>query len=237
MTDLVALQGQSLQVYTKPMPAKNSLKEYSPDSYYHVYNRGVAKQNIFLDQQDYKTFLSYLKLYLTPANLQGQSLQVAPSKKLKNYTQELKLLAYCLMPNHFHLFVFQKKENSMTNFLRSLATKYSMYFNKKYKRVGHVFQGRYKAVMVKTETQFIYLSKYIHRNPLESLPAGTVLAGFKYSSYPNYLGLFNQTWIDKVDILSYFSKINSHESYKNFIEETDERDLPLIKDITLDIDL
>ena len=94
MTDLVALQGQSLQVYTKPMPAKNSLKEYSPDSYYHVYNRGVAKQNIFLDQQDYKTFLSYLKLYLTPANLQGQSLQVAPSKKLKNYTQELKLLAY-----------------------------------------------------------------------------------------------------------------------------------------------
>lgn len=124
----------------------------------------------------------------------------------------------------------------MANFLRSLMTKYSMYFNKKYKRVGHVFQGRYKAVRVESETQFIYLSKYIHRNPLEILPTGTVLEGYKYSSYPNYLNLFNQTWVDKTDIMSYFSKINPQESYKRFVEETDERDLPLIKDITLDFD-
>src|SRR3990167_3657708 len=172
------------------MPAKNSLKDYAPDSYYHVYNRGVAKQDIFLDEQDYKTFLSYLKLYLTPIDLQGQSLKASPSRQLKNYFQELKLLAYCLMPNHFHLFVFQKEDNSMADFLRSLGTKYSMYFNKKYKRVGHVFQGRYKAVMVKTETQFIYLSKYIHSNPLETLPAGTVLAGyFTVTDLARFLGI------------------------------------------------
>lgn len=218
------------------MPAKNSLKEYSPDSYYHVYNRGVAKQNIFLDDQDYKTFLSYFKLYLTLPDLQGQSLQVSPSKKLKNYSQELKLLAYCLMPNHFHLFVFQKETNSMANFLRSLATKYSMYFNRKYKRVGHVFQGRYKAVMVTNESQFIYLSKYIHRNPLNTLPAGTVLAGYKYSSYPNYLGRFHQDWVDMNDILSYFSKQRQAESYRKFVEEIDERDLLMIKDQLLDFD-
>jgi len=131
------------------------------------------------------------------------------------------------MPNHFHLFVFQKNPDTMANFLRSLMTKYSMYFNKKYKRVGHVFQGRYKAVRVESETQC---------NPLEILPTGTVLEGYKYSSYPNYLNLFNQTWVDKTDIMSYFSKINSQESYKRFVEETDERDLPLIKDITLDFD-
>src|SRR3989338_9120192 len=113
------------------MPAKNIIKEFAPESYYHLYNRGVAKQNIFLDDQDYKVFLSYLKLYLIPIDLQGQSLQVAPSKKLKNYFEELKLLAYCLMPNHFHLFVFQKESNSMAEFIRSLGTKYSMYFNKK----------------------------------------------------------------------------------------------------------
>ena len=218
------------------MPAKNSLKEYSPDSYYHVYNRGVAKQNIFLDEQDYKTFLSYLKLYLTLIDLQGQSLQVSPSKKLKNYSQELKLLAYCLMPNHFHLFVFQKEDNSMANFLRSLATKYSMYFNRKYKRVGHVFQGRYKAVMVTNENQFIYLSKYIHRNPLNILPTGTVLAGYKYSSYPNYLRRFNQAWVDTADILSYFAKQRQTESYRKFVEEIDERDLLMIKNSMLDFD-
>lgn len=218
------------------MPAKNSLKDYSPESYYHVYNRGVAKQNIFLDEQDYKTFLSYFKLYLTPPDLQGQSLKIAPTRQLKNYSEELKLLAYCLMPNHFHLFVFQKEADSMANFLRSLATKYSMYFNKKYKRVGHVFQGRYKAVMVTNENQFIYLSKYIHRNPLDILPTGTILVGYKYSSYPNYLGRFHQDWVDTSDILSYFSKQRQAESYCDFVEEIDERDLLMIKNSMLDFD-
>ena len=81
------------------------------------------------------------------------------------------------MPNHFHLFVFQKEIDSISNFLKSLTVKYSMYFNAKYKRVGPVFQGRYKAVMVKSENQFIYLSKYIHRNPVDILPAGSDPAG------------------------------------------------------------
>ena len=221
------------------MPAKNSLKDYAPDSYYHVYNRGVAKQDIFLDEQDYKTFLSYLKLYLTSIDLQGQSLKslkISPSRQLKNYSQELKLLAYCLMPNHFHLFVFQKEDKSMADFLRSLGTKYSMYFNKKYKRVGHVFQGRYKGVMITNENQFIYLSKYIHRNPLDIVPTVTVLGGYKYSSYQNYLGKFRQDWVDKSEILSYFSKLSVEESYQQFVEEIDERDLLMIKNSMLDFD-
>lgn len=218
------------------MPAKNSLKNYSPESYYHVYNRGVAKQPIFIDDQDYKTFLSYLKLYLTTPNLQGQSLQVAPSKKLKNYSEQVTLLAYCLMPNHFHLFIFQKDSNSMSEFISSISTKFSMYFNKKYRRVGHVFQGRYKAVSITTESQFIYLSKYIHRNPLDILPARTVLAGYKFSSYQNYLGLFNQPWINKDEIMSYFSQNKIKQSYKAFVEEIDERDLPMIKNISLDFE-
>ncbi len=224
------------------MPAKNIVKEFAPDSYYHIYNRGVARQKIFLDDQDYKTFLSYLKLYLTFPNLQGPTLKVAPSRILKNFYEEIKLLAYCLLANHFHLFVFQKDMNGITNFMRSLITKYSIYFNKKYKRVGPVFQGNYKAVMVKTENQFIYLSKYIHRNPLPTLPTRLDLEGleglegYKYSSYINYLGLINQTWLDTSEILSYFSKFNTGESYKKFVEEVDETDLIRIKDLMLDYD-
>jgi len=221
------------------MPAKNIVKEFAPDSYYHIYNRGVARQKIFLDDQDYKTFLSYLKLYLTFPNLQGPTLKVAPSRILKNFYEEIKLLAYCLLANHFHLFVFQKDMNGITNFMRSLITKYSIYFNKKYKRVGPVFQGNYKAVMVKTENQFIYLSKYIHRNPLPTLPTRLDLEGlegYKYSSYINYLGLINQTWLDTSEILSYFSKFNTGESYKKFVEEVDETDLIRIKDLMLDFD-
>lgn len=222
-------------MYIGFVPAKNIVKEFTPETYYHIYNRGVAKQKIFLDDQDYKTYLSYLKLYLTLPDLQGPTLKVPPSRQLKNYFEQIKLLAYCLMPNHFHLFLFQKEINNVTDFMRSLITKYSIYFNKKYKRVGPVFQGNYKAVMVKTENQFVYLSKYIHRNPLP-LPTRLDLAGYKYSSYQNYLGRFTQAWVDKSEILSYFSKQNQGESYQKFVEETDERDLFTIKDSMLDFE-
>ena len=207
---------------------QNIIKEFAPESYYHIYNRGVAKQKIFLDDQDYKVFLGYLKLYLTKPVTDDK---IAPSKHLKNYFEQVKLLAYCLLPNHFHLFVFQKESNTITDLMRSIGTKYSMYFNKKYKRVGPLFQSRYKAVRVIRESQFIYLSKYIHRNPL---PARTDPAGYKYSSYQNYLGRFSQTWVDKSEILSYFSKLNPAESYQEFVEEIDERDLLMIKDLMID---
>ncbi|MBU1084777.1 MAG: transposase [Candidatus Beckwithbacteria bacterium] len=159
------------------MPGKNTLKYYKKNSYYHIYNRGVAKTNIFLDKQDYKVFLSYLKIYLTAIDLQGETLQVSPSKMLKNFSEEMDLVAYCQMPNHFHLLIYQQQKHSINYFMRSLATKYSMYFNAKYKRVGSLFQGVYKAVKVDSEEQLIYLSKYIHRNPFESLPAGRDPAG------------------------------------------------------------
>ena len=215
------------------MPSKNIIKEYVGEACYHVYNRGVAKQDIFLDKQDYKTFLSYLKIYLSKKDdLQ----KIAPTRQLKNFFEELTLLAYCLMSNHFHMLVWQKDPMTMANFMRSIATKYSRYFNKKYHRVGPVFQSRYKAVLVTGENQFIYLSKYIHRNPLPTRTDLVGLEGYKYSSYLNYLGLINQTWLGTSEIISYFSKSNTGETYKKFVEEIDETDLIRIKDLMLDFD-
>jgi len=215
------------------MPSKNVVKEYSPQSYYHLYNRGVAKQNIFLDEKDYKTFLSYLKLYLTPL---PATQTVPPSKQLNNFFGQLSLLAYCLMPNHFHFLVFQESATIITSFMRSLMSKYSRYFNTKYKRVGPIFQGKLKAVAVTSEEQFTYLSKYIHRNPLAILPARSDLAGYKYSSYQNYLRLFEQSWIKTDEILSLFSKTNPRSSYRQFVEEVDETDILRIKEIHLDFE-
>lgn len=110
-----------------------------------------------------------------------------------------------------------------------------MYFNRKNKRVGPVFQGKLKGVVIQSEPQFIYLSKYIHRNPLD-LTSGPGLEVYPYSSYNNYLGFINQTWVDTSDILSYFSKIKPANSYKSFVEEIDERDLPTIKEIMIDFE-
>ncbi|MEA3355450.1 MAG: transposase [Patescibacteria group bacterium] len=215
------------------MPSKNALKIYKEDSYYHIYNRGVAKANIFKDKKDYKVFLDYLKIYLSPVDLQGESLKVSPSRELKNYSDEIILVAYCLMPNHFHLLIHQKNKDSINYFMRSLATKYSRYFNTRYDRVGPLFQGVYKAVKVDNEDQLVYLTKYIHRNPINILPTRRVLVGYKYSSYGNYLGLFKQVWVKPNMILGLFSASNKLFSYKSFVEELEE-DYSSINKIVLD---
>jgi len=234
------LQGRTLKVY---MPAKNIIKEYEPGGFYHVYNRGVEKRNIFLDEDDYKKFIAFLKFYLIEPNLQGRTLKdensktVSPSRVGNNFCDEIELHAYCLMPNHFHMLIKQNDERSMVGFMQSLITKYVIYFNNKHNRVGGLFQGKYKTVRITSEEQYTYMSKYIHRNPLPSFPTRSDLEGlvnYKYSSYGNYLGLFQQIWIKKDNILSYFSKTNPKLSYQNFVEETG--DIARIYNEMIDLD-
>ena len=173
------------------MPAKNAIKQYVENGYYHLYNRGVEKRIIFVDEQDYVTFLSYLKVYLSsknenelrklfmdPNTSSKEKERIRKLLRLNNFSEEISLLAYCLMPNHFHILVRQKETNGITSFIQSLCTRYTMYFNKKYNRVGPLFQSVYKAVLVQTEEQFLHLSRYIHHQAIASQP----------SSYPEYLG-------------------------------------------------
>ena len=206
------------------MPSKHSIKEYEPGAYYHIYNRGVEKREVFQDDADYKTFLGYLRLYLTDPNLPGDSRQArAPSKPVKNYTNKISLLAYCLMPNHFHLFIRQTGIDDICHFMRSLMSEYVRYFNTKYDRVGSLFQGPYKAVKVESEEQWVYLAKYIHRNPLDLSPfreSPGRLAEYKYSSYPNYLGYFHQQWVKTDEISTHFD--NNKTVYQNFVETLEE---------------
>jgi len=221
------------------MPSKNALKEYEAGGYYHLYNRGVNKRLIFKDQKDYSTFLSYLQFYLTAPSLRGQSSKVPPSHKLKNYAGEIELISYCLMPNHFHLMLKQNSDYGISHFMSSLITKYVRYFNSRYKRIGPLFQGRYKAVRVTDEYQFTYLTKYIHRNPLDLTTFKDCprrLSEYKYSSYGNYLHLFQQPWVVIEDILVYFSKTNPRLSYQSFVEVSEPDDVTLIAKITLDLD-
>lgn len=215
------------------MPSKNVLKYYKEDSYYHLYNRGVAKQNIFNSEKDYKVFLDYLKIYLSPIDLQGRTLKVAPSRELKNYSEEVTLLVYCLMPNHYHLLVHQTTKYAITDLMRSLGTKYSRYFNNSNDRVGPVFQSRYKAVRIIEQDHLVYLSKYIHRNPLEILPTRTDLVGYKYSSYGNYLGRFSQKWVKPDLVKKHYTSTNKLLSYKKFVEDVDDN-LKLLQNKLID---
>lgn len=214
------------------MPARNSLKTYSSDTFYHLYNRGVEKRTIFQDQQDFSVFLSYLRDYLSPKNESHlREIIASPNTNnkdkdraikymlLKNYSGLIDLVCYALMPNHFHLLVLQHKP-SINRFMNSLNTRYGMYFNRKYNRTGALFQDVYKAVAIESDEQLLHLSKYIHLNPiklnhLKPSEWEKVILPF---SLPEFLGTRNTNWIKPKHILEYFSKSNPNASYESFME-------------------
>ncbi|MBI4999858.1 transposase, partial [Candidatus Gottesmanbacteria bacterium] len=136
----------------------------------------------------------------------------------------VELLAFCLLPNHFHFLLKQNSDISIAKFMNSLLLGHAKYFNTKYERVGPLFQGRFKAKMIETDEYLLQLSKYIHRNPLAdsgNLKDSRNLQDYFYSSYSNYLGIKTWPFIETETLLSYFSKNNPTLSYKNFVEETE----------------
>lgn len=146
--------------------------------YYHVYNRGVAFQNVFRNKRDYERFLLCLHYYqfsTVPIRL-SKFLQIQQAEReviFKKITASsndkiVDVVAYCLMPNHFHFLLKQNTEDGISRFLRLTVNSYARYFNTKYKRVGSLFQGMFKVVHVETDEQLLHLSRYIHLNPLVS---------------------------------------------------------------------
>ena len=198
------------------MPAKNIEKIYVAESYYHAYNRGVNKEKIFRDDEDYEVFLGMLKRYL------GEATRRPNRAFYPNYSAKVELLTYCLMPNHFHLFLYQIESDGMQLLLKSVTTAYSMYFNKKYERVGPVFQQRYKAVLIRDDAQLLHISRYIHLNPDDYYK-------WQWSSLDYYLGKKHADWLKPEKVLRLHG---TPEQYKAFLDDyKDYRDeLAALKD-------
>jgi putative transposase len=183
------------------MPARNLEKIYVEDGYYHVYSRGINKQPIFLDKQDYEVFLSLFKRYLSDEPQKDLKGRLYPS-----YHDDIKLLAYCLMPYHFHAFVVQSDPDAIKELFKSMITAYGMYFNKKYNRQGPVFQSRYKASLVLNDSYFDHISRYIHLNPENYVD-------YPYSSYKYYVGKSNASWLDPSPVMDSFSSITEYQQF------------------------
>ncbi|MDO8639863.1 MAG: transposase [bacterium] len=236
------------------MPAKNIIKTYSENGYYHLYNRGVEKRIIFCDEQDYKVFLNYLKLYLEPpppierriANVGDYSF-TAIKRPLNNFNKEIELMCFCLMPNHFHLLIKQKSLKSIKTFMQSLLTKYVSYFNRRHKRIGALFQGTYKGILIKNDEYLLQLSRYIHLNPISHFKfdikdVKVQPLHMTYSSFAEYLELRRTGWVNTDFILSFFKNAQKMSlkdilSYQSFVEDYIEKPDENLNKFTLETDM
>ncbi len=195
-------------------------KTFASGNYYHVFNRGNGKNDIYLKSEDYKIFIYRLRENLFPVT----ELKTAQSKSEFKYKRKLlpdnafSLICYCLMPNHFHLLIRQDRDVKVSKLIQKLCTGYAVYFQKKYDHTGHLFQGAFKAIHIENESYLMWLSAYIHQNPAV---AGLVknLEDYPYSSYLDYIGKRNENLCSKDVILD---KFKSPDDYKKFVEDSGE---------------
>jgi putative transposase len=136
-------------------------QSFAIDEYYHLYNRGTEKRVIFLDVQDYHHFLFLMYICNTEKSIELRNV----GENFDRGETIIDIGAFCLMPNHFHVLVREKIKNGISTYMRKLLTSYSMYFNKKYKRTGKLYEGVFKSTYVNKDTYLKYLYSYVHLNP------------------------------------------------------------------------
>lgn len=202
----------------------------APGEFYHLYNRGTDKRDIFSTEADHERFLALL--YLSNTN---KSFHIDDVKKSQGSTSRnllecidvereenlISICAYCLMPNHFHLLVYEKNEHGISKFMQKLMTGYTMYFNNRHERSGALFQGKFKATHANEDAFLKYLVSYIHLNPVKLIEprwkengiqdrqsAEKFLHQYRYSSYLDYLG------ISRIE-----SKILTREALPNYFDD------------------
>ena len=201
------------------MPGRNIYKDYFCDSFYHAYNRGVNKEPLFYDDRDYSVFLNLLKRYLSPiSDKKGNGV------KYLCLSGRVELLSFCLMPNHFHLFIYQHDAAAMRLLLTHVSIAYSMYFNKRYKRIGPIFQQRYRAIRITDDSHLLHISRYIHLNPSN-------YKLWKWSSLPYYLNSLRSEWVRPDRILGMFNG-----DYRQFVEEYQD-DCIILSSLSGELDL
>lgn len=225
------------------MPYRNVY--FANDQIYHVFNRGVAKQPIFLSIRDYQHIIELLDYYRfenTPTSF--SNFKKIPHEDRKNLLNNLKqenkiqveIISFCLMPNHVHLLLKQVVSNGIKKFMANTQNSYAKYFNIKSKRVGPLYQSAFKAVLVESDEQLLHVSRYIHLNPTTSyLINKNQLFSYPWSSLDCYLDTnFHNHDFVATDLVQSFFK--NKENFKQFItDQIDyQRTLDQIKHLTFE---
>lgn len=192
---------------------------------YHIFNRGVERREIFTDRWEYRRALDTISYYrfLEPPIRYSKYIILDKKRRIQLLnallTSQLQVdvLAFCLMPNHFHLLLKQTTNTGISRFVSKFCDSYSKYFNIKHDRVGPLFQGPFKAVRVESEEQLIHLSRYIHLNPISSfLIKESELDSYSWSSLHEYLAPLKNTVSNPKLIGGLFK---SPAKYRDFVHD------------------
>jgi putative transposase len=185
-------------------------KNLVPNEYYHIYNRGNGKHDIFLDEEDYDRFMKILYVCNSERSFNFRDSIIDPKIDAFDFKRGVPLvsiLAWVLMPNHFHIVLLSPRSdlgegyNPISEFMRKVSTAYVMYFNKKHERTGGLFEGRFKSRHIGEENYFNYIFSYVHLNPIKLIQkdwkekgimnkkeAINYLNKYTYSSYLDFMG-------------------------------------------------
>ncbi|KKQ34952.1 MAG: hypothetical protein US50_C0030G0009 [Candidatus Nomurabacteria bacterium GW2011_GWB1_37_5] len=218
---------------------------------YHLYNRGADKRVIFETSGDYVQFIHYLfclndkDCYENLIRSQKNAMvsEVEP-QSFKKRDMLVEILSFCLMPNHFHLLIKQKKEGGIVKFMQKLGTGYTMYFNIKNQRTGCLFQGRFKAKIIDNNAYYMHIPHYIHFNPIDLIndrgstsisEKMTFLENYRWSSFPDYVGKKNFPSVTNREFL--LGHFGGEENYKKQVVEwlkNENNNYDLVSDATFD---
>lgn len=194
-----------------------------PGQIYHVFNRGVERRTVFMNGSEYRRAIETINFYrFVDLPLRYSHFLNLSDFRKKNVLEsfaktEVQILAFCLMPNHFHFLLRQETDHGLSRFISNFTNSYSKFFNIKHDRIGPLFQGTFKSVLIETDEQFVHLSRYIHLNPVASfLIPEEKLDSYPWSSLPEFLGQTDRNISDHKEILNYFK---SREDYRKFVHD------------------
>lgn len=193
------------------------------DEIYHVFNRGINRQPTFISKREFQRATATIKFYRfsKPPLRLSKFLRLENERRdeiLKSLTTAkllIEILAFCIMPNHFHFLLKQKEEGGIAKFLSNFQNSYTRYFNTRNQRDGSLFLDQFKAVRIESDEQLMHVSRYIHLNPHTGYVVKSLskLPDYQWSSLPEYLR--NSSQLVEINfILSFFS---NPDKYKEFV--------------------
>lgn len=189
---------------------------------YHVFNRSIARQPIFISNKDYQRAMEVIDFYrhkdlpmrFSYYNRLQTNQKQQVTKIIAETSSVVEILAFCLMPNHVHFLLKNLTDNGIIKFMSNLQNSYAKYFNTRHKRTGTLFEPMFKAVRIESEEQLVHVNRYIHLNPVTAyiLKTADELETYPWCSYPEYLG-DNSGFTSKDLILGYFKKLSGYKKF------------------------